>query len=83
MTMWVEFVLTSCLFSLMQNVLSLYREGNIRAAEPLKVFDVSEISEAFHYASAENHLGSVAVSLENRNSKINVCCCQTDSLCIV
>ncbi|KAH8427718.1 uncharacterized protein LDX57_005428 [Aspergillus melleus] len=58
--------------SLMQNVLKLYREGRIQLAEPSKVFDVSQVSEAFHYANADNLLGGVVVSLENRSSKINV-----------
>ncbi|THC98862.1 hypothetical protein EYZ11_001640 [Aspergillus tanneri] len=58
--------------SLVQNVLELYREGCIPFIKPLKVFDISEISEAYHYASAENRLGGVAVTLENRRSKIDV-----------
>jgi hypothetical protein len=59
-------------FSLMAEVMALYRKGKIAAIEPLKVFDISELKDAFRHFSLKNRMGKVAISLEDGNSMINV-----------
>lgn len=56
----------------MHGMLKLYRSGLIRPLEPIKILDVSELSEAFRSASGENTLSKVVVSLESRSTIINV-----------
>lgn len=50
--------------------MKLYREKKIKAVGPLKVFDVSEITQAYRYFGLGNRMGKVAVSLENNDSVI-------------
>ena len=57
---------------LLSQVMSLYREGKIVAFEPLKVFDVSEIGQAFRYFSSRSRMGKVAINFENPKSQIRV-----------
>ena len=57
---------------LLKDVISLYRAGKIRAFEPLKVFDASEISQAFRHFSSKNRIGKIAVSFEDDAALINV-----------
>ncbi|KAJ5589352.1 hypothetical protein N7537_012030 [Penicillium hordei] len=56
--------------SLLAETLSLYRQKKIRAIEPLKVFDVSEITQAYRFFGLGNRIGKIAISLENTNSLI-------------
>lgn len=48
--------------------MGLYRDGRIKAFDPLKVFDASEISQAFRHFSSKNRTGKIAVSFENDDS---------------
>ena len=52
--------------------MALYRSGKIKAFDPLRVFDASEISQAFRYFSTKNRMGKIAISFENDDSMINV-----------
>ena len=52
--------------------MSLYRAGSIKAFDPLKVFDVSDISNAFRYFSSKNRMGKIAISFENGDSLVRV-----------
>ncbi|KAH8647580.1 ketoacyl-synt-domain-containing protein [Tricladium varicosporioides] len=56
--------------SLIEKTMVLYREGNIKAIEPLKIFDVTEIVQAFRYFALGTRIGKVAVSLESKQSLI-------------
>ena len=58
--------------SLLAETLSLYRQKKIRAIEPLKVFDVSEITQAYRFFGLGNRIGKIAISLENKDSLIPV-----------
>ena len=58
--------------SLMKTVLEMYRSVQISAIEPLKMFDVSQTTDAFRYFSSKSRMGKVAISLENPNSKVKV-----------
>ena len=58
--------------SLMKTVLEMYRNAQISAIEPLKIFDVSQTTDAFRYFSSKSRMGKVAISLENPNSKVKV-----------
>lgn len=57
---------------LLSQVMTLYRQGRIAAFEPLKVFDVTQTTEAFRYFSSRSRIGKVAISLENADSTIRV-----------
>ena len=57
---------------LLREVMSLYRDGKIKAFDPLKVFDASEIPQAFRHFSSKNRMGKIAVSFENDESLVNV-----------
>lgn len=55
---------------LLSNVLSLYRHGDITAFNPLQIFDVSHISQAFRAISSRTRMGKIAVNLENIEATI-------------
>ncbi|KAJ5635342.1 polyketide synthase-nonribosomal peptide synthetase [Penicillium longicatenatum] len=55
---------------LLAETLSLYRQKKIKAIEPLKVFDVSEITQAYRYFGLGSRIGKIAISLENDASLI-------------
>ncbi|KAG9237170.1 reducing type I polyketide synthase 10 [Amylocarpus encephaloides] len=57
---------------LLNRSMELYREGKITAIDPLKVFDVSEVVQAFRYFALSTRVGKIAVSFENPNSQIPV-----------
>jgi NAD(P)-dependent dehydrogenase (short-subunit alcohol dehydrogenase family) len=57
---------------LLSQVMSLYREGKIATSVPLKVFDISETTQAFRHFALRSRIGKIAISLENANSKIRV-----------
>jgi NADPH:quinone reductase-like Zn-dependent oxidoreductase len=50
---------------LLAQVFTLYRAGKIAAFDPLKVFPVTEITQAYHYFSSRSRMGKVAISLED------------------
>lgn len=52
--------------------MSLYRQKKIKAVQPLKVFDVSEMSQAYRYFGLGNRMGKVAISLEDMNAVVPV-----------
>lgn len=52
--------------------MGLYRDGKIKAFDPLKVFDASEISQAFRRFSGKNRMGKTAISFENDDSTVKV-----------
>ncbi|KAL3473119.1 polyketide synthase [Aspergillus californicus] len=57
---------------LVGEVMALYREGKITPSEPLKVFDISETTQAFRYFSSRSRMGKVAINLEQEDSTIQV-----------
>ncbi|KAL4912943.1 polyketide synthase [Aspergillus aurantiobrunneus] len=57
---------------LLCEVIELYREKKITAFDPLKVFSVTEISEAYRYFSSRNRIGKVVISLDAPNATIRV-----------
>ncbi|TAQ85507.1 hypothetical protein B7494_g6164 [Chlorociboria aeruginascens] len=50
--------------SLLAEVLELYRTKKIQKIEPLKVFDVTNVTQALRYFSSRNRIGKIAVSLD-------------------
>lgn len=68
--------------SLLAETMSLYREGKIKSIEPLKVFDSSEITQAYRYFGLGNRMGKIAISLQNGESLIPVSTLFTVSSCI-
>jgi len=57
---------------LLEETISLYRQGKIKAINPLKVFDISEITQAYRYFSTGTRIGKVAISLEKSESALKV-----------
>ncbi|KAK0615695.1 hypothetical protein B0T17DRAFT_656801 [Bombardia bombarda] len=57
---------------LLAEAMALYRAGKITKFEPLKIFDISEVTQAFRYFPSRNRMGKVAINLENANSTINI-----------
>ncbi|KAL9037595.1 MAG: hypothetical protein Q9214_005633 [Letrouitia sp. 1 TL-2023] len=57
---------------LMKSVLDLYRAGHISKISPLKVFDVSEIENAFRYFQSKNRMGKIAISLQDPDARLTV-----------
>ncbi|MCJ1346998.1 hypothetical protein MMC31_005218, partial [Peltigera leucophlebia] len=53
---------------LLAEVLRLYRERKIMKIEPLEVFDISDITQAFRHFSSRNRMGKVAINLESQES---------------
>ena len=58
---------------LLRDTMSLYRDRKIKAFDPLKVFDASQISQAFRHFSSKNRMGKIAVSFEDNESLVQVC----------
>lgn len=58
--------------ALMEDVLDLYRHGNISKIEPLDVFAISDINKALRRFGSRNRMGKIAISLENQDSYLNV-----------
>ena len=52
--------------------MSLYRDGSIKAFDPLRIFDASEVSDPFRYFSSKNRMGKIAISFENDKSLVRV-----------
>ncbi|KAI0470598.1 putative polyketide synthase [Xylariaceae sp. FL0804] len=62
---------TETYIRLVKETLKWYRSGHIKAG-PMRVFDVSEITQAYRYFSSSKRVGKVVVSLENPQSVIQV-----------
>ncbi|KAL2194014.1 KR domain-containing protein, partial [Corynascus similis CBS 632.67] len=58
--------------SLLAETMSLYRQGKIKAIQPMRISDVSEITQAYRYFDLGNHIGKIAISLENSGSLVPV-----------
>ena len=52
--------------------MSLYRDGKIKPLDPLRVFDASDIAQAFRHFSSKDRMGKIAVSFEKKESLIKV-----------
>ncbi|KAI4289981.1 MAG: hypothetical protein L6R35_000743 [Caloplaca aegaea] len=65
-------VLSSVWEGLLNDVMSLYRDGKIRSLDPLRVFDSSEITQAFKYFSSKDRMGKIAISFEDKESLVKV-----------
>lgn len=50
----------------------MFRERVIKAIEPRRVFDISEITQAFRFFAQPSRIGKVAVSMDNPGSMIEV-----------
>ncbi|KAL4942703.1 hypothetical protein BDV06DRAFT_235237 [Aspergillus oleicola] len=57
---------------LVGEVMALYRKGKISPSEPVKVFDISETTQAFRYFSSRSRMGKVVIDLEQEESVIQV-----------
>ena len=57
---------------MLQDVIGLYRDGKIKAFDPLKVFEAAEVSQAFRYFFGKNRIGKIAISFENDASMVKV-----------
>ncbi|KAI0199298.1 reducing type I polyketide synthase 10 [Astrocystis sublimbata] len=57
---------------LLAEVFDLYRKGHISAFQPLKVFGIDEIQDAYRHFSSRNRIGKVAVSLKRRDAVIEL-----------
>lgn len=70
----------SCVWErLLQDTLHLYRFRKIKAFDPLKIFDCSDVSSAFRYFSSTNRIGKIAISFENDELPVNLLPSQYDS----
>ena len=56
---------------LMVETLELYRSGEIQPP-PIKVFDITEVSQAYRYFAGKDRVGKVVVSMENSQSRVPV-----------
>ncbi len=54
-------------FSLMSDVLKLYREGVIQPISPTTIFEAGEVEQAFRHLQQGNHIGKAVVRI-NKNS---------------
>ena len=52
--------------------MGLYRDGQIKAFDPLSVFDAAEITQAFRHFSGKNRIGKIAISFEDDASMVRV-----------
>lgn len=57
---------------LLEKSVNMVRSGAIRPVQPLKIFDVSHISDAFEHFGVASRMGKVVVSLSDPGSKILV-----------
>ncbi|CRG92461.1 Nonribosomal peptide synthetase 14 [Talaromyces islandicus] len=57
---------------LLDQVIELYRLRRIAKIEPIRVFDVSELSSGLRHFSSRNRIGKVAISLENESTVLPV-----------
>jgi len=58
--------------SLLQQSINMFRDKKIKPVHPFKVFDISEISEAYRYLSIRTRMGKIVVSLQSSDSRIAV-----------
>ncbi|KAI3340056.1 putative polyketide synthase [Ustulina deusta] len=65
--------------SLLETTLNMFRERVIKAIEPRRVFDISEITQAFRFFAQPSRIGKVAVSMDNPGSMIELLPTKFDS----
>ncbi|KAI0189868.1 reducing type I polyketide synthase 10 [Astrocystis sublimbata] len=58
--------------SLLSQVMQLYHEGKIAASMPLRVFDISKVTNAFRLFASRNRIGKIAINFETQDSEIKV-----------
>ncbi|KAI2618197.1 polyketide synthase [Hypoxylon sp. NC1633] len=56
---------------LMVETLDLYRTGKIQPP-PMKVFDITEVSQAYRYFAGKDRVGKVVISMENPQARVPV-----------
>ncbi|ORY71075.1 polyketide synthase [Pseudomassariella vexata] len=56
---------------LMAETLELYRAGEIQPP-PIKVFDVTEVAQAYRYFASKERVGKVVISLKNPQARVPV-----------
>ena len=56
----------------MKDVIDMYRDGQISVIEPLKVFDVSQMTQALWHFSSKDRMGKIAISLEDPDVRLKV-----------
>lgn len=52
--------------------MQMINSGTIQPVKPLKVFDVSQVQQAFQEFGSASRIGKVAVSLEDPSSELQV-----------
>lgn len=52
--------------------MSLYRDGKIKPIGPLRVFDSSDVVQAFRHFASKERVGKTAVSFENMEVSVKV-----------
>jgi acyl transferase domain-containing protein/NADPH:quinone reductase-like Zn-dependent oxidoreductase len=57
---------------LLAQVAEMLRHGSLSPVTPVKTFDISQLASALLYFSKGTHIGKVAVSMENRASKVSM-----------
>ncbi|KAM0804375.1 reducing type I polyketide synthase 10 [Usnea florida] len=57
---------------LLQESVRLYRENIVQMIPPPKVYDISEVVQAFRAVSLSSRIGKIAVSFENPDSLVSV-----------
>ncbi|KAL4746292.1 hypothetical protein BDW72DRAFT_207477 [Aspergillus terricola var. indicus] len=57
---------------LLSQAMALHRRGEVPGDQPQRVFDITEITQAFRYFANRSRMGKIAVSLENESSEIPV-----------
>lgn len=67
----------------MKEVMTLYRNGQIKAFDPLRVFDVSEISQAFRHFSSKTKDESLVQVLPSQYDLISPTTRPTSSVVIM
>ncbi|PYI20858.1 putative polyketide synthase [Aspergillus violaceofuscus CBS 115571] len=56
---------------LMAETMTLYREGKIQPP-PLKVFDITEVAQAYRFFANKDRVGKVVISMENAKARVPV-----------
>jgi NADPH:quinone reductase-like Zn-dependent oxidoreductase len=57
---------------LLFQTMEMFRSKKLKPIHPLKVFDVSDIGQAYRYLSLRTRIGKIAVSMQNPESQIDL-----------
>ncbi|CAK4032116.1 polyketide synthase [Lecanosticta acicola] len=57
---------------LLRQVMTLYREGKIGELQPVRSFDISEMTQAMRYFASRSRMGKVVISMADETSMIPV-----------